>query len=53
VKLPETTRALIVEMRYRPMSWRIGSTIAIGAWAIFAVLALLTLVMRGLRLRGA
>jgi hypothetical protein len=52
VKLPRTTGALIVEMRYRPMSWRIGSTIAIIAWGIFAILALIALVMRGLRLRG-
>jgi hypothetical protein len=40
-------------MRYRPMSWRMGSTISIAGWAIFAILALLALVMRGLRLRNA
>jgi hypothetical protein len=53
VKLPQTTGALIVEMRYQPMSWRMGVTIAIAAWGIFAVLATVALVMRGLRLRGA
>ncbi|HEV8292707.1 MAG TPA: hypothetical protein VGP94_12325, partial [Tepidisphaeraceae bacterium] len=52
VKLPETTEAIVVEMRYRPMSWRIGSTIAIVAWAVFAVLALIALMMRGPRLGG-
>jgi hypothetical protein len=53
VKLPPTTGALIVEMRYLPMSWRIGSMIAIVAWGVFVVLATLALVMRGLRLRNA
>jgi hypothetical protein len=52
VKLPRTDSALIVEMRYRPMSWRIGSMMAIVAWGLFAVLATIALVMRGLRLRG-
>jgi hypothetical protein len=53
VKLPQTTGALIVEMRYQPTSWRMGVTIAIAAWGIFAVLAMVVLVMRGLRLRSA
>jgi len=52
VKLPNNPSPLIVEMRYRPMSWRVGSTMAIIAWGLFAILALMALVMRGLRLRG-
>jgi hypothetical protein len=53
VKLPNIPSAMIVEMRYRPISWRMGSMISIAAWGIFAILALFTLVMmRGLRLRN-
>jgi hypothetical protein len=48
VQLPKTNSPLIVEMRYRPISWRMGSMIAIGAWGIFAVLALVALVRRAL-----
>ncbi|HEV8604592.1 MAG TPA: hypothetical protein VGQ99_04460 [Tepidisphaeraceae bacterium] len=52
VPVPASEGPVIVEMRYRPRSWSVGSRVSAGAWGLVAILGLGGLVMRGLGLRG-
>ena len=49
VPLPPNENAFVVEFRYRPMSWRIGSIISAISWALFAILSMGALIRRLIR----